>query len=72
MTKEKILEYMILMVDDTTPVWIRRSYHYKAVNLLEEYNGNDFQTLFDEFKFKERFVESKEKIVEWKEDCRGL
>ena len=72
MTKEKILKYMILMVDDTTPIYIRRNYHDKAVNLLEEYNGNDFQTLFDEFKFKERFVESKEKIVEWKEDCRGL
>ena len=72
MTREKILEYMILMVDDTTPVWVRRQYHDKAVKLLVNYNGSDFQTLFDEFEFKERFVESKEKVVEWKEDCRGI
>ena len=72
MTREKILEYMILMVDDTTPVWVRRNYHNKCANLLANYCGKDFDDLINQYLMKERFVESKEKVVEWKEDCRGI
>jgi len=57
-TREKILECMRLMVDDKTPVWIRRVYYNRAVKLLENYAGVDFNTLFDELEFKKRFVDA--------------